>query len=110
MKPAAGGPESILVIGKTFAVEDVDKVDDEDSSGEQRRDQQLIKVKAGQHPETLRETLLHELIHAIEEQLGLDMKERQVHSLAIGLFQVLRENPALVRFVTATTTKGSGRK
>lgn len=103
---SAAGPESIRVIGKTFTIHYVDKVDDDDSSGEQRRDQQLIKVKTGQHPETLRETLLHEIIHAIEEQIDLGMKERQVHSLAIGLFQVLRENPALVRFLTAPTKGG----
>lgn len=102
----ASGPAAILIIGKTFAVEYVDKVDDDDSSGEQRRDLQLIKVKGGQHPETLRETLLHEVIHAVEEQIALKLKERQVHALAMGLFQVMRENPALVRFLTAPTKGG----
>lgn len=109
MKKPAPGPRTVRVIGKTFAIEYVDKVDDEDSAGEHRRDAQLIKVRVGQHPETLRETLLHEVIHAVEEQLDLGMKERQVHSLAIGLFQVLRENRDLVEFITAAV-KESGRK
>ena len=76
MKKPAPGPRTVRVIGKTFAIEYVDKVDDEDSAGEHRRDAQLIKVRVGQHPETLRETLLHEVIHAVEEQLDLGMKER----------------------------------
>ena len=109
MKKPAPGPRTVRVIGKTFAIEYVEAVDDEGNSGEHRRDDQLIKIKLKQHPETLRETLLHEVIHAVEEQLDLGMKERQVHSLAIGLFQVLRENRDLVEFITAAV-KESGRK
>ena len=105
MKKPAPGPRTVRVIGKTFAIEYVEAVDDEGNSGEHRRDDQLIKIKLKQHPETLRETLLHEVIHAIDEQLDLGMKEKQVHRIAIGLFQVLRENPAFVEFLTAQASK-----
>ena len=109
MKKPAPGPRTVRVIGKTFAIEYVEAVDDEGNSGEHRRDDQLIKIKLKQHPETLRETLLHEVIHAIDEQLDLGMKEQQVHRLAIGLFQVLRENGDFVRFITASIPTKRGK-
>lgn len=93
-------PQSIQVLGKTYAVEFVDKVDDKDSFGEHEMSTQKIKIKNEQHHESSRETLLHEVIHAVEEQLDLGMKEKQVHGLAVGLFQVLRENAALLAFIT----------
>ena len=42
-------------------------------------------------------SLLHEVIHAIEDELDIDLKEKQVRALEIGLIQVLRENPRFVK-------------
>lgn len=93
-------PQSIQVLGKTYAVEFVDKVDDKDSMGEHELSTQKIKIKNDQHAESAKETLLHEAIHAIDEQLDLGIREQQVHRLAVGLFQVLRENPAFLAYLT----------
>lgn len=100
------GPTQIRVVGKTYTIEYVERVDDKDSSGESARDTQSIKVKKDQHQESARETLLHEVIHAVEGQLGLDLKEKQVHGLGVGLFQVLCENPEFVRFITTGRKRG----
>ena len=53
--------------------------------------------------------LLHEILHAIDEQLDMRLKHRQVHALAVAIMQVLRENDDLVGFLTASV-KDSGRK
>ena len=99
-------PISIVVVGKTYSASFVDSVDDEDSNGEHDLQKQQIKVKNSIHEVLQRDTLLHEVLHAIDEQLDLRMKHRQIHALAVALLQVLRENPALVRFLTAPTKGG----
>lgn len=98
-------PKTVRVVGKTYTVNFVEKIDEKDSCGEQERDAQQIKIKINQHHESARETLLHEVIHAVEEQLSLGLKEKQVHCLAIGMFQVLNENPDLVKYLLEKSPK-----
>ena len=43
------------------------------------------------------ETLIHEVIHAIEQQMNLKMTENQVNNLALGLYQFLKENKIAFR-------------
>lgn len=109
MKKTAPGPCTVRVMGKTYSIQYVEKVDEKDSLGEHELHVQVIKIRENQHAESKRETLLHELVHAIDEQLDLGMKEHQVHRLAIGLFQVLRENDHLVTFLTKKTGASNGR-
>lgn len=102
-------PKRVRIIGKNYKIRHVKKVDKAHSFGEHDVAWQLIKVRRNQCFEALRDTTMHEVTHAVEEQLDLGMKERQVHALAAGLLQVLRENPSLVRFLTAKNRR-SGRK
>lgn len=92
-------PESINVLGKTYSVLYVEKVDEKDSCGDHDAGVLEIKIKASMHQDVIAETMLHELTHAVEEQLDLGMREKQVHGLSVGMFQVLRENPDLVKFL-----------
>lgn len=100
------GPRSIKIIGKTYAILFVDEVDAEDSSGEHDLQKQEIKVKKAIHFELARDTLLHEVLHAVDEQLDLRLKHKQIHALAVGLLQVLRENADFVKFLTERTPRG----
>lgn len=60
-----------------------------DGVGEYRYEEQTIKLSdrclAGQEPVTL----MHEIIHAVNEVFKADLKERQVEVLAHGLAQAL---------------------
>lgn len=40
-----------------------------------------------------REDLMHEVIHAVEYSMNLDLTEHEVQTLARGLWAALRENP-----------------
>lgn len=62
---------------------------------------QSIQIAAGQGHEQERDTLLHEVIHAIDYALHADLEERQVHALSAGLLAVLRENPEFVEWLTS---------
>mgnify|MGYP001568729668 CR=1 FL=1 len=44
------------------------------------------------------EVVFHEITHAIEKSLDLDLTEHQVEVLACGWVQVLRDNPALLDY------------
>ena len=60
-----------------------------------------IELQSDQAEAQKRDTLLHEVIHAIDFAVHLELKERHVHALAAGLLCVLRDNPELVERLTA---------
>lgn len=104
--PFKGIPKSIRIMGKRYRLLVVDKVDEDNNYGEHQIERQEIKLRRGDHGfEQARDTALHEVIHGVEEQLSLNLKEKQVHRLAVGLLQVLRENPAWTRWLLATETE-----
>jgi len=41
-------------------------------------------------------SLLHEVIHAVDNHLNIKLTEKQVHKMANGLFEVLSDNPDLI--------------
>lgn len=41
---------------------------------------------------TIAETLLHEIIHHIDNRLGLELQEHQISGIACGIIQVIRDN------------------
>lgn len=57
---------------------------------------QEIRLRPGLTPAHQRETLLHEVLHAIDDFMGIDLTEKQVGRLANGLAMVLADNPALL--------------
>lgn len=48
----------------------------------------------------LQDTILHELLHAIDLTLHLRMSEGQIHAMAAGLYSLLRENPEFHTWLT----------
>lgn len=58
-----------------------------------------IKVDPNCGPDQQRDTLLHEITHAIDHEMDTGMRERQVRLLATGLFQFMRANPEVIRWL-----------
>jgi hypothetical protein len=93
-------PERIRVLGKRFDVKFAgDTILAQDLNGECDSDRQLILVREGQPLESEQDTVLHEILHAIDEAMGLKMKEAQVKGAATGLLAVMKDNPALVAYL-----------
>ena len=92
-------PSRIKVVGKNYAIEILDRVDEDDSLGYSDETNQKVLLKRAQHFEALKDTLLHEVVHAIDHAIGLDLREEQVRGLAGGILQVLRDNPKFARFL-----------
>jgi len=62
----------------------------------------VIAVDAAQARSQVADTLLHEITHALLEVIDLDedVEERVALAMGPGLLALLRDNPALVRWVT----------
>ncbi len=89
-------PERIRILGKRFSVEYANGAPlDDGLNGECDSDKQHILIRDGQPLESEQDTLLHECLHAIDEAMGLKLKESQVKGAATGLLAVLKDNPSL---------------
>lgn len=55
----------------------------------------IIKILDSYFPESKVRTLLHEIIHILDDDLGLDLDEKTIRRLASGLYQVLKDNNLL---------------
>ena len=103
-------PERIRILGKRFALHFVDKnheglkdspEDDDPGMGRQDTDKQEMFVRQGQPLDSEQDTVLHEITHCVDEMLDLGLTEDQVTKLAMGLLAVLKDNPALIRYLAA---------
>ena len=63
--------------------------------GQVEHDSEVIRLADSQSPRNMAVTLVHELLHAIERQAAMKLKEREIDALAYGLVEVLGDNPWL---------------
>jgi len=73
----------------------------DDSVGSVNVEAGLILMKRGLSYDEARETLLHELIHAVDIKTagGRQLSERRVSRISACLFQVLASNPEAAFFI-----------
>ena len=88
-------PEKIRILGKIYGVQIVPGLE---NCGECFDAKQILKIQEGMPYGLERDTLLHEIIHALDYGMHLSMTERQVSALAAGLVAVLVDNPSLITY------------
>lgn len=75
------------------------------SDGECDYDKAVIKVRDGLNDFSRKDTLLHEIMHAILHQQGRnddpEEEERYVRALATGVIAVFQDNPRLAAWLAA---------
>ena len=91
-------PAHIRILGKRFSVEYGGDLK-EDLVGECDTDGLKIRVKNDLPLETEQDTLLHEVLHAVDEMVDSKLKESQVKRLATGLLAVLKDNNKLIAYI-----------
>lgn len=96
-------PTRVRVLGKHFTICFHPENDEqmEGNLGMCDQDKQMIYVSEGQATESEQSTVLHELIHAAEESMGLNLLEEQVKGMEVAMFALLRDNPTLVKYLMA---------
>jgi len=93
-------PAKVKVLGQTLTINYVSGAPlEENDLGECSVDSLTISVRDGLPPEKERLVLIHELVHAIEDVLGLKLKEKQVEGLETGIYALIRDNPSLLRYL-----------
>lgn len=90
--------KTIDIAGKIYQVELV-KEDHMPNLGEHLRDKQVIRIREGQVPECERDTVLHEVFHAISDSFILNLNEKEVHILAGAVLALLRHNSDLAKYL-----------
>ena len=93
-------PDKIKIIGKQYSVEMVPELDE---CGLCYDTKQLIKISEDLPHDLTQDTILHEVMHAIDYQMHIGMKERQISAMAAGIIAVFKENPGLLKFITTPT-------
>ncbi len=91
-------PPKLRLLGKRWTVK-VQSPKGGKDVGECDHSTAIISVSPKQTDDSKRDTLLHEVTHAIDEELQLRMTERQVRLIATGLLEAFRSNPAFVAYL-----------
>lgn len=93
-------PQSVKVGGLTLQVRVVQEipVDGGNASGhwDYASGQLRISKARNPFPEQQQETMLHEVLHVIDESLELQLSEQQISALAHALHALLVDNPGLM--------------
>ena len=96
-------PRKIRVVGKDWKVIwDFKEVDTDGNFGQTSPVNLEIRLGSASTEQKKRETLLHEILHAIDFTLSspkVSIKEPHIKLLAAGLFQVLTENPDVTAYI-----------
>ena len=97
--------KSVRILGKTYSLHWVEKQQFKyEDCGHCDYEKQEIAVVMGYHKEQERDTLLHEILHGIEHEMGLDLAEEEIRSLATGLYAVFMDNPDLLKYLKDADT------
>jgi hypothetical protein len=104
-------PAKLRIGGMVWTVSIDPEVQDDGEAGTTVPFSQRIKLAPGQGPDYERDTLLHEVLHAVlfatnlrkMEGFGTQHEESVVLAMSPILLQVLRDNPRLLTYLTERT-------
>lgn len=87
---------TVDIFGIEYDVEKVDKIDDDGRLGEVNSDECVIRILASLKPDKLRQIIIHEVLHAISDELDLGLTENQVMGASVGICAILKANNILL--------------
>lgn len=89
--------DKVKIGNQTYDVFEVECVDKHDTlKGMIKYYDSVIRIDNGMTLEQKQETLLHEIIHGVEQFMNLDLEEDEVKQLGRGLHMVFKDNPSLL--------------
>jgi len=96
-------PESLRILGMTWTVVSPNgRLDEDGLYGETVPSKNEIRISTQCPLQRQQESLIHEVIHAIDKSLMTNdtgLREEQVKILGVGLYQVIRDNPEFLEFI-----------
>jgi len=96
--------KSIRIAGVTWRIEHLSQGELFEKSGEDLLGycawpDCVIRLRADMPADRAATVLLHEILHAIADDADLNLPEGALRKLSTGLFEVMRNNPALIKLV-----------
>jgi Zn-dependent peptidase ImmA (M78 family) len=76
----------MTILGKKYKVKYLDDDTMQSGYGSMQRAHGIILINKDTTPDQQAETLLHEVIHAVDEELKIGLEEADVARLAVGLY------------------------
>ena len=89
-------PDTFELFSETWTIRTGNDIEMALNNGLCLADSNTILLNPNQTPEGLIHTLIHELLHSLEVKLDLEMTERQVDVLALGLLHLFKTNPDML--------------
>jgi len=99
-KSTATFPTEAKVVGKRYSIQHLDAIG---MQGDCNNQKQVIRIEKGNALEQEQDTVLHELLHAVDYAMQTKLKEVQVAALATGLLAVMKENSVLMEYLLASS-------
>ena len=91
--------KTLKIVGKKYKLIYDAKM--QDDCGECDNNKQAITLKKEMPSDLELDTIIHEVTHAIDYQMNLEMSERQVHGVGAGLAAVLIDNPKFIDYLNS---------
>ena len=92
-------PDRVRVMGKVYSITYIENSDAIESNGVCKNDTLSILIADELPPDEERDTLLHEIVHAVDNQISIGLTEKKVRQIATGLMQVILDNPDVAKFL-----------
>lgn len=90
-------PEKVKILYKEYSVSEIDNLHNEygDLYGEIRYLPEKISLNAISSNEQKKATLIHEIVHGMDEMYNIGLKEKQVEKLGNAFYMLIQDNPQL---------------
>ena len=88
-------PERIKILFKEYQIEQREGLHDgaDDLYGQICYFDEKILLNSSCSEDQNKATLIHEIVHGLDEMYGIDLKEKQVEKLGNAFYMLLKENP-----------------
>lgn len=92
-------PKKIKILYKEYQVEQQENLHDEngDLYGQIDYFAEKILLNSKSSEKQKKATLIHELVHGLDELYQIDLKEKQVEKLGNAFYMLLKDNPNMFR-------------
>jgi len=93
-------PKNFKLFGQQWQIRAGTELELEGDLGRCITDENLILLNEHQTEQSSKHTLLHEIVHSIEQKLHLNLTEQQVDLVALGLLDIFANNTEMKQIFT----------
>lgn len=92
-------PEKVKVLYKEYSVIEEENLHDEKSDlyGQIRYIEEVIALNTASSDEQKKATLVHELIHGIDEMYRIGLEEEQIEKLGNAVYMLIKDNKEMFK-------------